>query len=115
MSPSPIDGETARQLYEAHSRALLAYACSLTPDAGVAEDVVHQVFVRLLAGRVTLPAPALPYLLRALRNTALNHRRGRQREMPLADADRWLEAPSDRLDAAPRGRIGAAATARRAA
>jgi RNA polymerase sigma-70 factor (ECF subfamily) len=96
----PIDGESARQLYEAHGRALLAYACSLTPDSSVAEDVLHQVFVRLLAGRVTITAPALPYLLRAVRNTALNHRRGRQREAPLTEADRWLEAPPDRSDEA---------------
>ena len=100
MISEPIDAQTATHLYETHGRALLAYACSLTPDSSTAEDVVHQVFVRLLAGRVSVPTPALPYLLRAVRNTSLNQRRGQQREAPLLDADRWLEAPPDRLDAA---------------
>jgi hypothetical protein len=33
-------------LYEAHGRALLAYACAFLHEPSEAEDVLHQVFVQ---------------------------------------------------------------------
>jgi len=42
-------------LYERHSPVLLAYACSFVPDFAVAEDAVHQVFLKLLRGETKMP------------------------------------------------------------
>jgi RNA polymerase sigma-70 factor, ECF subfamily len=94
------DRDSVQRLYETHGRALLAYACSLAPDAGRAEDIVHQVFLKLLTRRIDVPDSALPYLLRAVRNTALNERRRWRREVELTDATGWLEAPADRQEEA---------------
>jgi RNA polymerase sigma-70 factor, ECF subfamily len=81
------------RLYESHGRLLLAYGCSLLRDAAAAEDAVHQVFARLLRGDLTIQGAPAAYLCRAVRNVALNDRRGRSREAALDDHAAWLEAP----------------------
>jgi len=43
------DPGAAAQLYDRHHRGLYAYARSLLRDAALAEDVVHDTFVRLLS------------------------------------------------------------------
>jgi RNA polymerase sigma-70 factor, ECF subfamily len=100
VSTEPCNPDSVQHLYERHGRALLAYACSLTPDSGKAEDIVHQVFLRLLTRRITCPDSPLPYLLRAVRNTALNEQRRWRREVELTDAVGWLEAPPGRHEEA---------------
>jgi RNA polymerase sigma-70 factor (ECF subfamily) len=83
----------ARRLYEEHGRALLAYACALLRDPSAAEDVLHQVFLKVLRGGVVIEGEPRPYLFRAVRNAALNHIRGKAREVELGDAVMWLESP----------------------
>ena len=83
----------ARELYERHGRALLAYACALLRDPSAAEDVLHQVFLNVLRGRSPIDGEPAAYLFRAVRNTALNHMRGQSREVDLAGAGVWLEGP----------------------
>lgn len=59
--------------YEQYGPALVAYLCSVLGDRGRAEDVLHQVFLKLLKGHVDVPGDSVkPYLFRAVRNTALN-------------------------------------------
>lgn len=83
----------ALRLYDEHGPALLAYACGLVRDPSVAEDLLHQVFLNLLRGRAAISGEPRPYLFRAVRNAALNHIRGRSREVELADGGVWLESP----------------------
>jgi RNA polymerase sigma-70 factor (ECF subfamily) len=85
--------DDVRSLYETHGRALLAYASALMRDPSAAEDVLHQVFLNLLKGRVAIDGEPARYLFRAVRNRALNHIRGQSREVELADAGAWLESP----------------------
>jgi RNA polymerase sigma-70 factor, ECF subfamily len=85
-----LSGEDVRLFYDRHGPALLAYACSFVADAAMAEDVVHQVFVKLLQGRTAMPDSPVAYLYRAVRNTALNARRNGVRDAPLDDARPWL-------------------------
>jgi RNA polymerase sigma-70 factor (ECF subfamily) len=80
-------------LYERYGRALLAYGCALLKDPPAAEDVLHQVFVKLLGNRVAIAGEPGPYLFRAVRNAALNRKRDRSRDVPLHDDGRWLEGP----------------------
>jgi len=90
--------DDARGLYERHGRALLAYACALLRDPSAAEDVLHQVFLNVLRGRAAINGDPVPYLFRAIRNTALNHIRGQSREVELAGAGVWLESPDGRTE-----------------
>ena len=85
-------GEAVRW-YDEHGRALLAYASALLRDPSAAEDVLHQVFLNVLRGRVDIAGEPGPYLFRAVRNAALNHLRGQSREVALGDAVMWLESP----------------------
>jgi RNA polymerase sigma-70 factor (ECF subfamily) len=85
--------EDVRRLYEEHGRALLAYASALLRDPSAAEDVLHQVFLKLLGGRAAIEGPPAAYLFRAIRNGALNHIRGQSREVGLDDTVLWLESP----------------------
>lgn len=81
-----------RRLYEEHGPALMAYASALLRDPSAAEDVVQQVFLKLLGGGVTIDGSPAPYLFRAVRNGALNHIRGQSREVDLDDVVPWLES-----------------------
>jgi RNA polymerase sigma-70 factor (ECF subfamily) len=89
--------EDVQELYREHGPALLAYATALLGERAAAEDVLHQVFLKLLGGRLEIPSDARPYLFRAVRNTALNSRRSRARDVPLDE--QWLIKPVDAVDA----------------
>ena len=42
-----LDRDQVLRPYELHGRALLAYTCAFLRDPSDAEEVVHQVFLRL--------------------------------------------------------------------
>ncbi|HZI56741.1 MAG TPA: sigma-70 family RNA polymerase sigma factor [Verrucomicrobiae bacterium] len=89
--------QEVQNLYQRHGPALLAYATSLLTDRGMAEDVLHQVFLGLL-GKSELPQEATPYLFRAVRNRALNSRRNAVRLTSLDD-QQWLVKPQGMMEA----------------
>ena len=90
LEPNKLSSEDVRLLYDRHGPALLAYACSFVEDAAIAEDVVHEVFVKLLQGETSVPDVPAAYLYRAVRNAALNVRRNGFRQAPLDDASAWF-------------------------
>ncbi|MGB7848169.1 MAG: RNA polymerase sigma factor [Candidatus Acidiferrum sp.] len=77
-------------MYEKHGAALAAYACSCGLDHGSAEDVVHQLFLKLLGEKTFIPQTPLAYLYRSTRNRSLNLRRDRQRESGLQVTESWF-------------------------
>jgi RNA polymerase sigma-70 factor (ECF subfamily) len=81
-----LSADDVRRLYDRHGPALVAYACSFLTDAAAAEDVVHQVFLRLLGGTTDVPDVPVAYVYRAVRNAALNARRDGARQQPLDPA-----------------------------
>ena len=87
LSPQDI-----RDLYEQHRRGLLAYACAFLSSFAAAEDVLHQVFEKLLRGDIHIIGDPPPYLYRSIRNAALNAIRSGSREVELDDG--WLDAPA---------------------
>jgi RNA polymerase sigma-70 factor (ECF subfamily) len=91
---SGLDYGRVRTLYEEHGAVLLAYAISLLQDRAASEDVLHQVFMKLLQGPVAINGQPLNYLCRAIRNTAFNYRRKHSREQALPARGRWLESPA---------------------
>jgi RNA polymerase sigma-70 factor (ECF subfamily) len=93
--------EDVRDLYGQHGPALLAYGTSLLGERAAAEDVLHQVFLKLL-GMEKLPEDARPYLFKAVRNRCLNAMRGGRRLTSLnedADGAEWLVKPAGMVEA----------------
>jgi len=91
------DKEKLQRLYERHGRGLIAYASTFLRGFAAAEDVLHQVFERLLRGDIELADSPAPYLYRAVRNASLNYVRNRSRDSELTDD--WLESPVGMDDA----------------
>jgi RNA polymerase sigma-70 factor (ECF subfamily) len=79
------DGDTARlaDLFERHHRRLYGFFLRLTGDRGAAEDLVQEVFVRMLKYRHTFkPGAELgPWIYALARNAAADHWRARPREL----------------------------------
>lgn len=104
--------------YEQYGPALVAYLCPVLGDRGSAEDVLHQVFLKLLKGNVEVPNDSVKaYLFRAVRNTALNLAQQNSRNRSLDPnmketantGQQWFEAPAElgywstKLESAIRG------------
>jgi RNA polymerase sigma-70 factor, ECF subfamily len=85
--------DEVKSMYEKHGAALAAYACSFGLDHASAEDVVQQLFVKMLGKKVFVPPAPLAYLHRATRNASLNLRRDRRRETDLNEAETWFVRP----------------------
>ena len=94
MGAKKLDREQVRALYEQYGPVLLAYAVSLLQDRSASEDVLHQVFTKLLQNEAAINGHALHYLLRSVRNTAFNHRRNHSREQELPANGDLLVSPA---------------------
>ena len=85
-------------MYEKHGAALAAYACSYGLDHAAAQDVVHELFLKMLGEKaVALRAP-LAYLYRATRNASLNVRRDQKRNTDLHSGESWFVHPDGNPD-----------------
>jgi RNA polymerase sigma factor (sigma-70 family) len=93
------------ELWRRHADRLLLYAGSLLADRAAAEDVLQNVFVRLIAsGESPEFQSESAYLFRAVRNEALNQLRSRRagaRSMPLL-----FDEPRDPREAAELAETG---------
>lgn len=79
-------------LYEASAARLILYGRTLGLSHAEAEDVLHEVFTALLALDDTPEKPD-HYLVRAVRNRALNYRRSFLRRLTREfESTRWFEA-----------------------
>ena len=88
------------QLYREHGPALLAYATTIVESRSSAQDVLHQVFLKLLSGKVQMPDDPKPYLFRAVRNASLNYRRGTKRDTPYEDVEVKFVGPFGKAESA---------------
>ncbi len=73
-SAEPPGWETIEELFAALESPLLSYALRLAGDAGVAEDIVQEAFMRLQAQFDEVREPRR-WLYRTVHNLALNQRR----------------------------------------
>ena len=85
VSAESPGGETIEGLFEALESPLLGYALRYTGEAGLAEDVVQEAFMKLHQQFETVEQPR-PWLYRTVHNLALNKRRAAQRTVPLEPA-----------------------------
>jgi RNA polymerase sigma factor (sigma-70 family) len=76
------ESETIEVLFEALESPLLCYALRLSQDAGVAEDLVQEAFMKLHAKFEEVREPRR-WLYRTVHNLALNHCRDRKKLIPL--------------------------------
>ena len=74
---TPPAGASVTQLFKAHAPALLLYARQWL-DAATAEDVVQEVFVRLMTGG-QLPREPRTWLYRCVRNASISAWRAKRR------------------------------------
>lgn len=92
FSRRKLQADEVQFLYQQHGPGLLLYACSLLGRKHAAEDVLQQVFMRLLQQN-TIPHEPKPYLFRAVHNTAMNVMRGESKQVDLSDIESWFETP----------------------
>jgi RNA polymerase sigma-70 factor (ECF subfamily) len=90
LTPNSLKAAEVKSLYAQHGSALAAYGCCCGLDFAAAEDVVQQVFLKLLQGRTTTPENPLAYLYRAVRNASFNRRRDLRREVEMPADETWL-------------------------
>ena len=88
-----MDYRRFAQLFAAHAARLVLYARQWL-DRAAAEDVVQEVYLRLLAQR-NAPDNVKAWLYRAVRNEAISQQRSsnrrRQREQRSAETEVWFE------------------------
>ncbi len=84
--------DEVQTLYQQHGPGLLLYACSLLGRKHEAEDVLQQVFMKLLEQNM-IPEDPRPYLFRSVHNVALNLIRSENKQVELAEIEPWFEAP----------------------
>lgn len=114
------DGETERlsELFERHHRRLYGFFLRLAGDRPAAEDLVQEVFVRMLKYRHTFRSGAKfePWMFALARNAATDQWRNRPRELPEAEdapePPAPFEHPLEGLERAEERRRLAAALAR---
>jgi RNA polymerase sigma factor (sigma-70 family) len=100
-STEPPAWETIEELFEALESPLLSYALRLAGDAGVAEDLVQEAFMRLHAQFDEVREPRR-WLYRTVHNLALNHRRQAGRILSLNPrGDDGAPTASDTTDPQP--------------
>ncbi|MHC4716097.1 MAG: RNA polymerase sigma factor [Planctomycetota bacterium] len=99
-----ISAEQLTRWFDAHAAAMVLYARQWL-GSGRAEDVVQDVFVRLMTQR-RAPGNVKAWLFRCVRNAAFNELRSRRRrrkhhERLGAERATWFESrPDDVIDAA---------------
>ena len=89
--PPTSHREDCERLYVEMAAGLVLYGRALGLGRGESEDVLQEVFVRVLREKPALEQPR-NYLIRAFRNRALNHKRSLWRRLTRElESSRWFE------------------------
>lgn len=81
-------------LYCQHGAALLLFAGSISGDRGRAQDVLHQVFLKLIeSGSLDQTVDKKAYLFSCVRNAVLNDHKRQNRNTPLEVEACWFTPP----------------------
>ena len=73
------------QVYRQHRQALFSLALTITGCSGLAEDAVHEAFVRLCDRKELPSGQLLAYVFAAVRNAAVDQCRREKRERSMAE------------------------------
>lgn len=74
------------QVYQQHRQTLFSLALTVTGCSGIAEDAVHEAFMRLCQLKVQPSGSLTAYVFAAVRNAAIDCRRRQQRQTALAES-----------------------------
>jgi RNA polymerase sigma-70 factor (ECF subfamily) len=86
---------TIEMLYRQHGSALLLFAAAMTGDRSRAQDMLHQVFLKLLEnGNLRHAVDVKAYLFACIRNAVLNDVKARQRDITIDDEPAWFAPPN---------------------
>ena len=95
MQPADADQSTIERLYRQHGAQLIVFASALIGERSRAQDVVHQVFLRLLErGSLGHATDAKAYLFTSVRNAVVNDAKVRARDVPLDPESAWFDPPN---------------------
>ena len=84
--------EQLKNFYNRNKQGLFTYALSITRNKQSAEDIVHNVFLKILE-RNTLPKDLKPYIYRCIRNAALDSMKETKKRQ-----DSFISQPTDTHD-----------------
>lgn len=94
-----MDQDCVKAWYELYKQDIYRYAFFLVRDTHLAEDVLHDTFVRLLSGRYTIdPVKIKAWLYRTARNLCYDHLRRSNREAGEMDYLEFDENPYGFID-----------------
>ena len=89
-----MDRARIRSWYEQYKHDIFRYAFFLTKDAHLAEDILHDTFLKLLSGHYTVdPEKIRPWLYRVARNLCYDQLRRMNREVCEIENREWAEDP----------------------
>jgi len=101
-SGSPPGEKELRELYEATASLLVRIAWRIAGTEEAAEDIVHEAFIRLIEKKIPFPSldDAKFWLIRVVKNGALNHAKRKGREVRAYEkwwqGERVASDPADR-------------------
>jgi RNA polymerase sigma-70 factor, ECF subfamily len=82
------------RLYDEYGSALLLFATTLTGNRSMAQDAVHQVFLKLMeAGSIHAVSDKRAFLFTSVRNLVYNESKRWRRSLPLENDAPWFEPP----------------------
>jgi RNA polymerase sigma factor (sigma-70 family) len=88
------DATKIEALYLLHGSALLLFATAIIGERARAQDVVHQVFLKLMEdGNLQRAADTKAYLFVCIRNAALNEIKVQRRSITLESEAVWFDPP----------------------
>jgi RNA polymerase sigma-70 factor, ECF subfamily len=94
VQPNRGDAAEIESLYRRHGAALLLFAAAIIGERGRAQDVVQQVFLRLIEdGNLRRAADKKAYMFACVRNAALNEIKVLQRNTVFEPEDAWFNPP----------------------
>ncbi|MBZ0281227.1 MAG: RNA polymerase sigma factor [Anaerolineae bacterium] len=106
------DRQAVVQAYESYFTPLYQYVRLKVGDRALAQDIVSEVFVKLLesAGKPSAPRENLRAWLFTVARNAVYRVYGQSRQLPLADLEEWMPAPAETdpgvlMDSLPPDRI----------
>lgn len=94
MADAGRNSDDVEVLYRKHGAALVLFATSICGDRGLAQDVVHQVFLKLIEnGKLNQAVDKKAYLFACVRNAMLNDAKIQNRSSMLEDDSAWFSPP----------------------
>ncbi len=94
MDQSVANSAEIEALYRHHGAALLLFATAMAGERSRAQDLVHQVFLKLIEnGSLSRAVDKKAYLFACVRNAVLNERKRGERQAPLDTDTAWFSPP----------------------